>query len=336
MGERVEGRDRWAAAVLAATIALAVVPAAAEPDTIRVAEQFGISYLPLQMMREHGLIKKHAGELGLDVDVEWLRFSGGTAMNGALLSDNLDFAAGGVGPLLVIWDRTKGNIDVKAVTAINSMPLYLNTNNPNVRSIEDFTENDRIALPAVKVSIQARTLQMAAEQAGMPYDALDDLTVSMPHPEGVAALTSGTEVTGHLTSPPYQYQELEDSDVHRVFSSYDVLGGPATFNTLYARASFREENPKAYEAVFNALDEAIRMINDDRPAAARVYIKQTESKLAPAFVEKIVMDPEIQYTLTPVNTMKYAEFMHKVGAIESKPESWKDYFFPEAHGLDGS
>jgi NitT/TauT family transport system substrate-binding protein len=110
--------------------------------------------------------------------------SGGTAMNSALLSGNLDIASGCVGPLLIIYDRTKGNVDIKGITAINSMPLYLNTNNPDVKSIKDFTENDRIALPAVKVSIQARTLQMAAEKELGRFDALDDITVSMPHRRG--------------------------------------------------------------------------------------------------------------------------------------------------------
>ena len=37
--------------------------------------------------------------------------------------------------------------------------------------------------------------------------------------------------------------------------------------------------------------------------------------------------------LLPLNTMKYFDFMHRVGAIKNKPASWKDLFFPEAHAL---
>lgn len=312
-------------------------PAAAEVDTVRVAQQFGVSYLPLQMMREHGLIEKHAAEHGLgEITVEWLRFAGGSPMNDAILSGNLDFASGGVGPLLTIWDRTRGSLDIKGVAAINSMPLYLTTNKEDVQSLEDFTSDDRIALPSVKVSIQARTLQMAAEQELGSYDALDDLTVSMPHPEGVAALTSGTEITAHFTSPPFQYQELQEPGIHRVLSSYDVLGGPATFNIVWTKASFRDDNPTVYQAFLGALEEAIEMINADKAAAANVYIKQTDSRLDPEFVGQIVQDPEIEYTMTPLNTMKYAEFMHEVGAIENKPESWQDYFFEDIHERQGS
>ena len=85
-------------------------------------------------------------------------------MNEALISGNLDFASGGVGPLVTAWARTKGNQDIKGICALNSMPLYLNSINPNVKTIKDFTDKDRIALPAVRVSMQAVILQMAAEK----------------------------------------------------------------------------------------------------------------------------------------------------------------------------
>ena len=327
-------------AALGLVLGAALAPAVqAETDTVRIAQQYGIGYLPLQVMREHGLVEKHAEEAGLDLKTEWLRFSGGSAMNDALLSDNLDVGSGGVGPLLTIWDRTKGSLDVNGAACLNNMPLYLNTNRPEVQSLADFTENDRIALPSVKVSIQARTLQMAAEQAGMAWDALDDITVSMPHPDGVAALTSGgTEITAHFTSPPFMYQELQNEDppIHRVLSSYDVLGGHSTFNCIWTAARFRDENPQTYQAVLDALGEAMEMIEADPAAAAQVYISQTNSKEDPAFIEEMVRDPEITYTMTPANTMKYAEFMHKVEAIKNMPESWQDYFFEEIHDLEGS
>ena len=50
----------------------------------------------------------------------------------------------------------------------------------------------------------------------------------------------------------------------------------------------------------------------------------------------MVTDPDVEYTTTPVNVMAFVEFMHKVGRIKKKPESWKDLFFPDAHGLNGS
>ena len=74
-------------------------------------------------------------------------------MNVALISQTLDFASGGVAPVLQVWERTKGNLAVKGVAALGSLPLYLNTISAKIRTIRDFTASDRIALPAVKVSI---------------------------------------------------------------------------------------------------------------------------------------------------------------------------------------
>ena len=181
------------AAAVALCVALLPLAARAEMAEIKVAQQYGISYLPLMLMEEQKLIEKHARAAGVDVSVGWAKFAGGNVMNDALLSGSLQFASGGVGPFVTLWSRTRGNLDVKAVAAINSMPLYLNTRNPAVKSIKDFTDKDRIALPAVKVSIQAVTLQMAAEKAfgDGQQNRLDPLTVTLSHPDEQTALLSG-------------------------------------------------------------------------------------------------------------------------------------------------
>ena len=318
---------------------LASAPAdAQETKELRIAKQFGISYLPITVMEERKLIEKHAKAAGLgDIKVEWSRLSAGAPMNDALISGSLDMASGGVGPLVTIWARTKGNLNVKGVASINSMPLYLNTINPAVKTIKDFTDNDRIALPAVKVSIQAVTLQMAAEKMLGKYDALDRLTVSMSHPDGMAAMMSGkSEITAHFSSAPFQYQQLEDSRVKRVLNSYDVLGGPATFNTIWTTSAFHDKNPKTYRAFLAALEEAMSQINGNKKEIAALWIKAENSKLSQVFVEKILNDPENVFTTTPQNVMKYAEFMNKVGSIKEKPASWKDMFFSEIHDKQGS
>jgi NitT/TauT family transport system substrate-binding protein len=326
--------------LLAGTVVFVALtePAAAE-GRIRIAEQFGIGYLPLQVIRHQQLIEKHGKAQGLDVTVEWAQLSGGSAMNDALLSDSIDLGSGGVGPLLTIWDRTKGNVNVKAIAALNNMPLFLNTNNPAIKSIKDFTDKDKIALPAVKVSIQARTLQIAAEQAfgDGKSDTLDRLTLSLPHPDASAALLSGaSEITGHLSGPPFQYQQLQNLKIHTVLSSYDVLGGPHTFNLVWAKEAFRKSNPKTYKAFLDALKDAIGFINGDHAAAADIYLAVNKGDLDKAFVEKILNDPEIQFGVAPKNIGKYADFMHKIGAIRNQPASWQDIFFEDVHAESGS
>jgi NitT/TauT family transport system substrate-binding protein len=331
---------RLALAVGAALAASLWAPgASAQVKTVRLAKQFGISYLPLTIMEDKKFLEEQAKKLGVEVRTEWLQLSAGSPMNEALISGNLDFASGGVGPLLTIWSRTRANLKVKGVAVINSMPIWLTTINPDVKTIKDFTEKNRIALPAVKVSIQAVTLQMAAEQAFGPgqHGRLDTLTVSMSHPDGMAAMMSGrSEVTGHFTSAPFQYQELADPRVRKVVDSYDVLGGPHTFNVVWASTRFRDENPKIVEAFVAALDEAVKFINQNRKEAAEIWVRAENSRMPAAEAERIIRLPENEWTMTPKKVMAYADFMSRNGLIPARPESWKDLFFPEVHGLPGS
>jgi NitT/TauT family transport system substrate-binding protein len=327
-------RRRTVATVMGLAL-LAGLPAAAQAEgTIRIAEQFGIGYLPLQMMRDRELIEKHGAEAGLDIAVEWATFSGGQAMNEALLSNSVDIGSGGVGPLLLIWDRTNG--DVKGIAAINDMPLFLNSNNPELQSLEDFTADHKIAVPAAGVSIQSRVLQMAAQQQLGAWDALEINQVSLPHPDATAQMISGVAgISAHLTSPPFQYQQLEHDNIHNVLSSYDVLGRH-TFNSVWARTSFRENNPETYGAFLAALEEAMELIGAAAKDAAETYIRVTGSGLDPAFIQSMVEDPDISFTTTPNNTMKFAEFMHEIGVLNTLPESWQDYYFEDIHDASGS
>jgi NitT/TauT family transport system substrate-binding protein len=319
--------------------AMAANVAHAEVREVRIAQQFGVAYLPMMVMKNAKLIERQADKLGVGpLKVTWNTFGSGADMNTALLASTLDFAAAGVGPVLQIWGRTQGNLSVKGVAALGSLPLYLNTVNPSVKTLRDFTDKDKIALPAVKVSIQAVILQMAAAQifGETNYSMLDRLTVSMSHPQATAALLSGTEITAHFTNSPFQEQQLQEPRVRRLLSSYDVLGGPSTLNSVYTTTKFRDENPRVYAAFLAALREAMEIINRDKQAAARIYIEEEKSKLALEFVYKVISNPLFNFTVAPQGFLKFAEFMQKTDALKVKPSSWKDVFFPETHNETGS
>ena len=305
---------------------------------LRIAQQYGFSYLQLMVMQKHGLIEQQAKAAGLgDVKVTWAKFAGGNVMNDALLSGSLDIASGGVAPPIVLWDKTRGGLDVKMMAAMTSAPLFLNTNKPNVKTLKDFGPQDKIALPAVKVSNQATILAMAAAQelGKDKADSLNALTVSMSHPDGMAALLNGS-VTAHFTSPPFQEIELKDPRIHRVLNSYDVMGGPLTFTVLWTTGRFKNENPALYRAFMAALKQATDMINADKQAAAKLYVDEAKSKEPVDEVYRMIADPAVEFTLAPRQIYKYAMFMHDNGQIKNAPASWKDLFFDDVHGLPGS
>ena len=159
-------RMGWSVAGALVGMLLIARPALAEVTELKIAKQYGINYLQLMVMEDRKLIEKHARQEGIpDLTVNWYKFANGGLMNDALLSGDVHFVSGGVGPIITLWAKTRDNMGVRAVSSLNSMPVVLTTRNPDVKTVSDFTDKDRIALPAVKVSIQAVTLQMAAAKA---------------------------------------------------------------------------------------------------------------------------------------------------------------------------
>ena len=330
---------RLALGGIAAFAMLAPGHAFAETKTVRLAKQFGISYLPLTIIEKKGLLEAEGKKLGLDLKTEWVQFTGGAPMNEALISGTLDIVSGGVGPMLVIWGKTRGNLGVKGVAALNSMPLYLNTTDANVKSVKDFSEKDKIGLPTVKVSIQAIVLQMAAEKAlgEGKANALDALTVSMGHPDAETAMMNGkSEVDAHFGAAPYQYDELKDARVHKVLDSYEVLGGPHVFNVIWATTRYHDQNPLVIKALLAALGDAMELIKSNPSEAAAIWIADEHSKMAQDEVERIIKLPENEWTITPKKVMVFADFMARNGLVSGKPASWKDVFFSDIHDLPGS
>ena len=334
-------RRRFAALAFALSVALALVlpaPAAhAEATSLRVAKQFGLGYLQFMIMQDRRLIETHAKAAGLgDVAVEWATFRSSDVMNDALISGSVDFVSLGVPGLITIWSKTRGTIGVKGASAINGAPLFLNVRDPSIKSLADFKDNHRIALPAVKVAMQAILLQIACAKAfgEAKYGALDHLTVSMSHPDATAAMLGGpSEVTANFSSPPFQYRQLKNPNVHVLLKSSDIVPGGVSFNVISTTAKFRADNPKLYAAFLAALREATDIINADKKTAAEVYIKVSGEKTPIAEINEVMADPEIVYTTKPLGIQPFIDFMAKTGTLRGPSAQWTELFFPE--GLAG-
>jgi NitT/TauT family transport system substrate-binding protein len=335
-------RPWWAVSFITGMVLSACAGSAyAQAPEIRFARQFSMGYLQFNLMERHKLLEKHAKAAGIpEVKVVWATFNSPAAMNDALLSNSVDIVSGGVPGLLTIWARTQGTPNaVKGIAAFSSQPILLNTRNPRVKSIADFTDQDKIAVPAVKISVQAMMLQMAAAKqwGDANYAKLDPLTVGMSPPDAtVALLSESAGVTSVFSVPPFQYQQLEKAGIHTVLNSYDVFGGAHTFTVAWTSSQFRDKNPALYKALIAAFEEATVMLNKDVREASQYWIDDVKSKLPLDQVAAIAAGKQVKWTMAPENTVKYAEFMHTVGSIKAKPSTWKDLFFPEVHQLPGS
>ena len=329
------------AILFAIALAAPAFPDGVSAQEIRIARQFSMGYLQFNVMEHEKLLEKHAAALGLkDMKIAWSIFNGPDAMNNALISDSIDIVAGGMPGLLTLWGRTRGTAnEVRGISALSSQPIFLNTRSDSIKSLADLKDSDRIAVPAVKVSLQAVLLQMAAAKmhGQSNYAKYDPLTVSMSPPDATIALISGSgEITCVFSVPPFQQQQLEKPGIHTILNSFDIMDGPATFTAAWTSARFRDKNPVLYKALIAALKEATDIVDKDRTKAAGYWIEDVKSKLPLDKVTAVISGPRVKWTMAPQNAMKFATFMASVGSLKEAPKSWKDLFFPEVHDLNGS
>ena len=313
----------------------------AEVNELRISRGFGIHFLPMYVIEKLKLVEKHAAAVGLgDVKVSYRVIDGGNVINDAMLSGALDIASGGVPGFLTLWDKSRAipGRETIGLSGVGGGSVWLMSRNPSVKTLADFTDQDRIAMPGIKTSFVAVVLQMAAAQAfgAENYAKLDPLTVSVPHPDALAAMLSGkTEITAHFCSPPFSYVESDTPGIHRVINSADVIG-PLTIIMAYSTRKFVEANPKLAAAFVAAVDEAAKFIAANKEEAARIYIELATTKPKHDELMRMLNDPDTHYGVAPKGVMNYAEFMHRVGTVKTKPGSWKDFFFAGLHERPGS
>jgi NitT/TauT family transport system substrate-binding protein len=327
--------------VIAFAIQCAASPVTAEVSTLRVSYGYGILYLPLMVMDREQLIEKHAKSAGLgDVKVEWKTFDGGNVINDAMLAGALDIAGIGIPGFLTLWAKAKDNpsLEVRALTGMSASSMYLMTRNPQVKTLKDFSDRDRIAVPGIKTSLPAVLLHMAAakEFGDANYAKLDSITVGLGHPEALGVMLSGKgEINSHMASPPFSYVEDATAGLHRVFNSVDILGN-ITLDITFTTRRFVEANPKLAGAFAAAMEDACALIASDRRKAAQIYNAVAKVKQPVEETLKILNDPNTRFSVVPEGTMRYADFMSRVGTIKAKPASWKDLFFAPVSAMAGS
>jgi NitT/TauT family transport system substrate-binding protein len=325
-----------------ALLALSGAARASEVAQLRIGVQYGIGYLPIYVASEAGLFDKHLTEAGLaPVPVTLVHVAGAPQISDGLLSGSMEIGSGGITAMMVSWDKTRGAKDqaMKGIVALSSLPYELLTIDPKVTSLKDLGERNKIGLTAIKVSIPAIFLQMAAERAFGPgnYNKLDPLTISLAQPDGATSLLAGGgAVDSYIFAPPFNYQLRDRPNIHRVWSSTELVGGDITSLAMWSTTRFREANPKTYRAVIDAIEEAIRLIRSDPKRAAESFIKAESSKLSADAVGDMLAKPDLAFDTAPHHSLDLAKFLARTGLIKSSPADWREYFFPEIHGADGS
>ena len=238
----------FAALILLLPVQLLPTTARAETSEIRITKQPGIIYLAPIVMEQQQLIEKAAAKLGVpDLKAKWITFGGGGAAIDALLSGNVDIVTTGASNMLLAWDRTKGQI--KGLAGSSATPMWFVSSDPDVKTLRDLKPTDKIAVPTVKISSQAK----AARQTFFKSN-----TMTLSHPDAQAQLTSGRGggLTGHFSGAPYQAAEAKAQGLHVVTTSDDILGAKYSNAVYFAATKFHDANPLAIKAFMQAAQDA--------------------------------------------------------------------------------
>lgn len=233
----------------------------AEPDSIGIAEQYGIAYAPLTIMKEMGFLEQQLP----GVAIRWQQFGGPTAIRESMLNGEVDFGFMGVAPVLIGIDS---GMEWKYATGISFNEVAIVTESPDIQTLADFTEKDRIAILSPGCTQHILLCMLADRQLGDPM-ALDSRLVSMSHPDALQALLSGTEITAHVATPPYIQQEVA-AGMSVMATGEEIMGMPFTFICGVAMTDFYENHRDWYDAFLRALDESIDYLNENMEECVRI------------------------------------------------------------------
>jgi NitT/TauT family transport system substrate-binding protein len=319
----------------AAVAVLALGFGVAQAQTpVKIGIGFGVGFLPFYVAEDMHLIEKHATVAGLSVTPTYSRFSGSGAMQDAVLSGAIDMGVYGVGAMLIAWDKAHGTPNqIIGIAGVNSTPLVLVTNKPEVKDINDLGDQDKIAMPAL-ISPQMYALQMIAEKrfgAGK-HDSYRTKVVALPHPESVNSLLTGaTEVKAYFSTPPFTKIVLDSGKTHVIATSEDAFGGRSTFLALAATKRYTDANPKMAAVMVAALEDARDFIRTHPDQAAAIYLKAEPSKfLDQAGVTAMLKEEHDDFGVEVSGVKTLADFMGRLGQLKRIPASADDVFTPIA------
>ena len=286
-------------------------PSADAPlSTVRIAEQFGLAYAPLAVVRSRGLLEARLP----GTEVEWIQLGNASAIREAMLAGRLDIGFMGIPPFLIGADK---GMRWRVFTGLSRAPLALITTDPAVRSLADLTPEHRIALPQPG-SIQHILLSMASQREFGDPNRFDNQLLTLAHPDAMTALLSGAGVTAHFASPPYVYEELAADGTQSILSGREAFGGLFTFIVGVASPDFGDDTRG--RAVLQTLGASL--------AEAMALIQQRDSTVVaelagqygvPVGTLQIYLDnPELIYTSRIEGLGRFLEVMTEFGYLTNQ------------------
>ncbi len=296
--------------IVAVVVLIFLAGCSQERKGFSVAEQYGLAYAPVTIMKEKGFLKDRLP----DVEIEWKQMANTSAIREAMVAKDLDIGFMALPPFFIGADK---GMEWKIISGLSEVPLGLVSLNERILTLPDFNESDRIVLPQPG-SIQHILLSMAAERELGDARYFDNRIVTMTHPDGMQALLANSDIAGHFTSPPYLFMEMENSAAHIVLTGEEAMGEPFTFIVGVTTDEFSERKPEWEVAFREALADAMVFVEKNPDESSKI--------LADAYgiEEKAVFDYLTRDGMVFASEIKgmktFHDFMVREGYIEDLGE----------------
>lgn len=265
-------QKRFMLVILCIIILLSGCTQVVEKSKVTIADQFGLAYAPLEIMKSQQFYELALKKRGLtDIEVIWKRFGNTMAIREAMLSDDLDIGFVGIPPFLI---GLENGMDWRIISGLSESQVALVTKDDTVNGIEAISEDHKIILPQVG-SIQHILLQMAAFKTFGDAHQFDAQLVPLSHPDGVIAFTAGDEKQLHFTTPPFLQEDLKVTGARVILDEQTSFGDAFTFIVGICPARFYKET-ELYEAFLEAMDETFLFMQNEPDAAFEILLKAYE------------------------------------------------------------
>lgn len=291
--------------LLAAVSSLLLSGCKGPRETLVVAEQYGLAYAPVTVMKEKGFLQ----EALPDVAVEWKQMANTAAIREAMVAGDLDAGFVALPPFFIGADK---GMEWKVMCGLSEMPLGLVSLKPDRKTLADFGDKDRIALPQPG-SIQHILLSMASERLLGDASAFDTRLVTMTHPDGLQALLAGGDITAHFTSPPYLFMEMDEPGATLVLTGTEAMGEPFTFVAGVSTDAFSERYPERERALVEALGKTMAFM-EEQPGETAEILSQVYG-LEAGRIRNWLSREDMVYTLEIRGMETFHAFMMKRGLI---------------------
>ena len=292
--------------------------------SITIAEQYGLAYAPVQLIKELKLLE----ESDPDLKIEWKQLSNTTSIRESMLAGEVDIAFMAIPPFLIARDK---GMEWKIISGLSESPLGLMTNREAINSLSDFKDEDKIALPQPG-SIQHILLSMAAQRKFGDSGKFDEQLLTMSHPDAMNALLAGGEVSSHFASPPYLFLESREEGIKKVLSGKEAFGGDFTFIVGVSTEGFYQNQSENYKIFSAALKEAINFMQKNSAEAADILADNYN--LSESEMREYLNWPGMIFTSEIKGLEEFITFMTAEGYLQENNHQLAELIFRKNRALD--